>query len=193
MSTAKAPALSPAAPETLVRDAELQKALRAHITNVILARVSQDEARRAEALRDYLAVTQAAADLAAAEALSVMVPPLMPSLYRRWAGMFADRLLMTASEEQLRVLCDGSEANGAALTLAFVMFLESERMEKQMSADLCAFGQSVQGEHGVDARMADLAASYIRARVAVLAGRDKEKGSAKAATTPKGKKVKKSS
>lgn len=190
MSTAKTPALAPAAPETLVRDAELKRAMRAHITSVILNRVSQDEARRAEALRDYLALTQAAADLAAAETLSTMVPPLMPSLYRRWAGMFAGRLFETASEEQLRVLCDGGEENGAALALAFVMFLESERMEKQMSEDLCAFGQSAQGEEGVNARMADIAASYIRARVAVLAGRDKEKGSPKAA---KAKRTRKSS
>jgi TPR repeat protein len=192
MSTAKAPALAPAPPETLVRDAELQKAMRSHITNVILARVSQDETRRAEALRDYLALTQAAEDLAAAETLSAMVPPLMPSLYRRWAGMFAGRLFETASEEQLRVLCDGSEENGAALALAFVMFLESERMEKQMSEDLCAFGQAAQGEEGVSARMADVAASYIRARVGVLAGRDKETGSATAATAKKAKKARKS-
>lgn len=191
MATAKAPALSPVAPEALVQDAELKTAMRAHITSVILARVSQDEGRRAEALRDYLAVTQAAADLDAAKTLSAMVPPLMPPLYRRWAGMFAARLLTTASEEQLRVLCDGSEENGAALTLAFVMFLESERMEKQMSEDLCAFGQAAQGEDGVDARMADLAASYIRSRVAVLAGKDTGKG--KAVTPPKGKKAKKSS
>lgn len=171
MSTAKdtAPAAS------LVQDAELKKAMRAHITSVIMDRVSQDEARRAEALRDYLAVTQAAADLAAADTLALMVPPLMPSLYRRWIGMFAERLFETAPEEQLRVLCDGSEENGAALALIFVMFLESERMEKQMSADLCAFGQSAQGEEGVNAQMADLAASYIRARVAVLAGKDSEK------------------
>jgi len=40
--------------------------------------------------------------------------------------------------------------------------------------------------------MADLAASYIRSRVAVLAGRDTEKGSAKAATAKKAKKSKKS-
>ena len=181
MSTAKAPVPAPAAPESLVRDAELKKAMRAHMAGVILARVSQDEQRRAEALRDYLALTQAAPDLAAAETLSAMVPPLMPSLYRRWAGMLADRLFETASEEQLRVLCDGSEENGAALALIFVMFLESERMERQMSEDLCAFGRSAQGEEGVSAQMADIAAGYIRARVAVLAGKDKESAASKTA------------
>jgi len=181
MSTAKAPIPAPPAPESLVRDAELKKAMRAHMASVILARVSQDEDRRLEALRDYLALTQAAPDLAAAETLSAMVPPLMPSLYRRWAGMLADRLFETASEEQLRVLCDGSEENGAALALIFVMFLESERMERQMSEDLCAFGRSAQGEEGVSAQMADIAAGYIRARVAVLAGKDKDAAAQKPA------------
>jgi len=196
MSTAKAPAPAPATPETLVRDPELKKAMCAHMTQVILARVSQDEARRAEALRDYLALTQAAPDLAAAETLSVMVPPLMPSLYRRWIGMFAARLFETASEEQLRVLCDGSEENGAALALIFVMFLESERMERQMSEDLCAFGQSAPGEAGapcVDAQLADIAANYIRARVAVLAGKKEDNAAPKQAAKPrKAAKAKKS-
>lgn len=180
MSTAKATA--PAQPESLVRDAELKKAICAHMTQVILARVSQDDTRRAEALRDYLALTQAAPDLAAAETLSAMVPPLMPSLYRRWVGMFCARLLETASEEQLRVLCDGSEENSAALALTFVMFLESERMERQMSEDLCAFGQSAPGEAGapgVDAQLADIAANYIRARVATLAGKQQDGAAAK--------------
>lgn len=194
MSTAKAP--TPAAPETLVRDAALKKAMCAHMTQVILARVSQNEARRAEALRDYLALTQAAPDLAAAETLSTMVPPLMPSLYRRWIGMFAARLFETANEEQLRVLCDGSEENGAALALIFVMFLESERMERQMSEDLCAFGQSAPGEPGapcVDAQLADIAANYIRARVAVLAGKNEDNAAPKQAAKPrKAAKAKKS-
>lgn len=169
MSTAKAPQIAPAAPETLVRDQALRQAVRAHIQAVIQARVSQDGDRRAEALRDYLAVTQAAADLDAASALSAMIPPLLPSLYRRWAGMFADRLLETASEEQLRVLCDGSEENGAALALAFVMFLESERMERRMSEDICALGGGAQGGREAQEKMADMAAGYIRARVAQLA------------------------
>ena len=196
MSTAKAPAPAQAAPEALVRDPELKKAMCAHMTQVILARVSQDEARRAEALRDYLALTQAAPDLAAAETLSTMVPPLMPSLYRRWIGMFAARLFETASEEQLRVLCDGSEENGAALALIFVMFLESERMERQMSEDLCAFGQSAPGEPGapcVDEQLADIAANYIRARVAVLAGKKEDNAAPKQAAKPrKAAKAKKS-
>lgn len=176
MSSAKDAVPAPA--EQPVRDPELKQAMRAHITGVILTRVTQDEARRAEALRDYLAVTQAAPDVSAADTLSLMIPPLMPSLYRRWSGMFADRLFETASAEQLRVLCDGSEENGAALALTFVMFLESERMEKQMSADLCALGNAsgAAGEHSaMSEKMADVAAGYIRSRVAELASRQSEK------------------
>ena len=156
--------------------------LRAHITTVLLARVDQDEARRVEALRDYLAVTQVAVDLSAADTLAMMVPPLMPALYRRWIGMFAERLFETTTEEQLAILCDGSAENDAALALVFVMFLESERMERQMSEDLCAFGvgqgEGAKGEEDPQqAQLADLAASYLRARVAKLAGKDGDKKS----------------
>ena len=161
----------------LVTDAELKSAMRAHITNVLMARVSVDDARRAEALRDYLAVTQAVADISAADTLAMMVPPLMPSLYRRWIGMFAEKLFETAPQAQLEILCDGSEENGGALALAFVMFLESARMEKQMADDLRAFGGG-QGDER-EAQLADLVASYLRARVVKLAEKDAAKDAAK--------------
>jgi hypothetical protein len=153
---------------------ERQEARREHILRVLMARVTQDESRRAEALRDYLAVTQAVREAAAADTLALMVPPLMPALYRRWIGMFIARLFETASPEQLDVLCDGSPENDGALALAFLMFLESERMEKQTAEDLRAFAQAAP-ESGVDGRMADLAASYLRARVADLAGQQAER------------------
>lgn len=162
---------------------ERAKELRAVMAAQLLARVDQDAGRRAEALSEYLAVTQAAVEQAGAEALARMVPPLMPALYRRWIGMFLDRLFETAKGEQLEILGDGGEENGAALALAFVMFLESERMERQMAEDLQAFGGG--GELAEDqARMADLAASYLRARVAKLAEKDAEKDAAKAAAKP---------
>jgi len=147
---------------------------------VLMARVSQDDNRRVEALREYLAVTQVA-DLNAADTLAMMVPPLMPALYRRWAGMFAERLFETARQDQLAVLCDGSEENGGALALAFVMFLESERMERQTAEDLRAFGGGGKDDPRAD-QLADLAASYLRARVANLAqkqaGKQAEKDAA---------------
>ncbi len=167
-----------AASGALVANAELKKAMRAHITEVVMARVSIDESRRAEALRDYLAVTQAVADFSAADTLAMMVPPLMPSLYRRWIGMFADRLFETVPQSQLEILCDGSAENGGALTLAFVMFLESARMEKQMADDLRAFGASRPDDPQQD-QLADLAASYLRARVAKLVEKDAAKSAPK--------------
>ncbi|MDR3641524.1 MAG: hypothetical protein P4L39_09410 [Humidesulfovibrio sp.] len=170
------PAATPA--EALVADAELKSVMRAHITTVLMARVSQDDSRRVEALRDYLAVTQAVTDIGAADTVAMMVPPLMPSLYRRWIGMFAERLFETAPQAQLEILCDGAEENGGTLALAFVMFLESERMERQMADDLRAFGGG-QADDAREAQMADLAASYLRARVVALAEKDAEKDAAK--------------
>jgi hypothetical protein len=166
------------APEALVADFELKSAMRAHITFVLMDRVSTDDSRRTEALRDYLAVTQAVTDLGAADTLAMMVPPLMPSLYRRWIGMFAERLFETVPQAQLEILCDGSDVSGGALALAFVMFLESERMEKQMADDLRAFGGS-QADDAREAQMADLAASYLRARVVALAEKDAKKAAQK--------------
>jgi len=166
----------PIAPDALVADPELKAAMRAHITTVLMTRVSQDDDRRVEALREYLAVTQVA-DLSAADTLAMMVPPLMPALYRRWIGMFAERLFETARQDQLTVLCDGSEENGGALALAFVMFLESERMERQTAEDLRAFGGGGADDPRAD-QLADLAASYLRARVANLAEKQAEKDAA---------------
>jgi hypothetical protein len=178
--------------KALVTDADLKSAMRAHIIAVLMARVSQDDARRTEALRDYLAVTQAVTDAGAADTLAMMVPPLMPALYRRWIGMFAERLFETVPQAQLEILCDGSEENGGALALAFVMFLESERMEKQTAEDLRAFGGGKADDPRED-QMADLAASYLRARVATLAEKDAEKRKAKASAVKKAKaKAKKS-
>ncbi|MBU1229241.1 MAG: hypothetical protein KKA55_06325 [Proteobacteria bacterium] len=147
---------------------------RAHITALLLERASQDEARRKEALRDYLDVTQAATDPAASEALAGMIPALMPALYAKWMGMFADRLLETVPLAQLEPLCDGSAENDAALTLAYVMFLESARMEQQIDADLAALGPGAAAQ-GQDPALADLAASYIRTRIGVLAEKAKKR------------------
>ena len=46
---------------------------------------------------------------------------------------------------QITLLSDGSEDNEAALALAYVMFLESARMERQMAEDLAAWGAGIDG------------------------------------------------
>ena len=146
---------------------------RAHITALLLQRASQDEARRKEALRDYLDVTQATTDKATSEALAGLIPALMPALYAKWIGMFADRLLQTVPLNQIELVCDGSAENAAALTLAYMMFLESARMEKQIDEDLAALGAGAAAE-GQSPDLADMAASYIRARLGVLAEKAKK-------------------
>ena len=150
---------------------------RAHITALLTERTSQDEARRKEALRDYLDVTQAATDPATSEALAGLIPALMPTLYAKWIGMFADRLLATVPLAQVELVCDGSAENAAALTLAYVMFLESARMERQIDEDLAALGAGAAAEGQdtcQDPALADMAASYIRARLGVLAEKAKK-------------------
>lgn len=64
------------------------------------------------------------------------IPSLLPELYERWASQFAERMLETIPQNQLELLCNGEQENDAALKLAFVMFMESERMEKQVIQDL---------------------------------------------------------
>jgi len=150
---------------------------RAHITALLLERASQDEAKRKEALRDYLDVTQATTDKATSEALAGLIPALMPALYAKWISMFADRLLQTVPLDQIALVCDGSAENAAALTLAYVMFLESARMERQIDEDLAALGAGAAAEgqgQCPDQALADMAASYIRARLGMLAEKAKK-------------------
>jgi len=153
---------------------DIDATLRAHLEAVLMARVSRDDSRRGEALRDYLTVSGAAADQAQAETLAAMIPPVLPSLYRRWIHMFLARLFETVPRDQITLLCDGTDASAASLALAFLMFLESERMEKQMAADLAAYGASQSGQ-GENPQAADAAAAFLRSRVAELARRQQAK------------------
>jgi len=165
-------------PDSAAANLAVDQAMRAHIEAVLMARVTQDEARRAEALRDYLCLTSAAGNPDQADTLAAMIPPVLPSLYRRWIHMFLARLSETVPREQTALLCDGTDESAAALSLAFLMFLESERMEKQMAADLAAFGasQSTMAGLGENAQAADAAAAFLRSRVAELAKKQAKKG-----------------
>jgi hypothetical protein len=112
---------------------------RDHIEKAVLARISTTPERRQEALHEFFRVTRPDLGEQAAAALAESVPPLIPELHASWAAMFAARLVETVPAEQVAHLCDGSPENGASLTLAYLMFLESERMEKQIAADLEAY------------------------------------------------------
>lgn len=107
---------------------------RVHAT--ILNYVSHSEARRQEAIREYLLVMQPGLPDAAVDMFATQTPPLLPALYGKWIGMFVDRLFETLPPQQLELVCDGAEENNSALVLAYIMFLESERMEKQIAEDL---------------------------------------------------------
>ncbi len=137
--------------------------LRNHIAHTVASRLSATEEERRQALREYLAAGRPDVDPATAEALALHTPALLPGLYRRWAGMFAERLFETVPRNQIELLCDGTTDNDAALALAFIMFLESERMERQMAEDL----QSL--EQAADGRSIDAVAGFILGQREVLA------------------------
>ncbi|MGE4440352.1 MAG: hypothetical protein AB7D27_02560 [Desulfomicrobium sp.] len=138
--------------------------MRAHIFLVILDKFSGDSERRQEALTEYFLVTMPNVPEDAAKRLAELIPDLMPELYSKWIGEFADRLFETVPDEQLQHLCDGTVENNAALGLVFLMFMESERMEKQTEDDLREYALKHSG--GDD--MGDLVAEYLRGKVAAL-------------------------
>jgi hypothetical protein len=141
-----------------------QAQMRAHIFLVILDKFSGNSERRQEALTEYFLVTMPNVPEDAAKRLAELIPNLMPDLYSKWIGEFAERLFETVSDEQLQHLCDGSVENNAALGLVFLMFMESERMEKQTEEDLRRYAR----EHSGSDDMGDLVAAYLRGKVDAL-------------------------
>lgn len=141
-----------------------QDALKKRIAELVLEQVDRDEERRGEAVSDYITLT-AGVEPDKARQVAGLVPPVQKSLYNKWIEMFAGRLLETVPLEQIKHLADGSEENKAALILVFLMFLESERMEKQIEEDLAEYGRG----HSHDPDMGQAAAAYIRASMAKFA------------------------
>lgn len=139
--------------------------IRARAHRAIMRRLTADSAVRAQALREYVAL--AMPNVAEAEALRLadLVPPLLDTLYARWTDMFVDRLLETVPREALEALCSGSAKDEAALALAFVMFLESERMERQVGLDLERYGAERSGNRDAGT----VAATFLRAKLQDLA------------------------
>jgi hypothetical protein len=141
-----------------------QAQMRAHIFLVILDKFSGGRERRQEALTEYFLVTMPNVPEDAAKRLAELIPDLMPELYSKWIGEFAERLFETVPDEQLQHLCDGSVENNAALGLVFLMFMESERMEKQTEEDLREYARRHSGADD----MGDLVAAYLRGKVDAL-------------------------
>lgn len=141
-----------------------KKQIREHIFAVIITKVEeQDAGKRQEALTEFMSVTGTAGNTSSQ--IAELIPPIMHDLYEKWITMFIDRLMETVDSQNIELLCDGSPDNNAALVLAYIMFLESARMEKQIETDL--------KEHGFmtteNNELGDLAANYIRAQMAKIA------------------------
>jgi hypothetical protein len=115
---------------------------RDRVRDLLLARVARADGGRQEALRDFVGVTRPDLGQDAAEIIAAKAPPVPEELTQKWIGIFVDRLFETVPPAQIEILCDGSPDNEAALVMAYVLFLESERMERQMAEDLAALGAS---------------------------------------------------
>jgi hypothetical protein len=139
----------------------LDEEIRSHITALVLEQVAQTEERRREALREYFAVSIPNVNETEAEKIAQLVPPLLPSLYQKWADMFVDRLLETIPRRQVEELCDGSVKHNATILLVYIMFMESARMEQQVTDDLREYGLRM-SESG---DMGDLVMSFLREKM----------------------------
>lgn len=116
------------------------------ITARVISRLSRAGARRDEALRELLNVSAPGLDDKAVAAIVAAAPELPASLYEKWVGMFADRLVETVPQPQLEELCRNTEESNAALLLLYSMFMESARMEKVMRDDIATLVKSSDDE-----------------------------------------------
>lgn len=144
--------------------------MRLHIHKVLYQRTLESQEGRQEAIRELLGAVRPDMSSQAAACVAEAVPPLLPEMHRKWIGLFVDRLFETALAPQVEMLCDGSEENNAALALAYVMFLESERMEKVIAEDLECVEEL--GGRGVAEVAASLCARLSRVEEAVLEARE---------------------
>ena len=138
--------------------------LRTRLREVVMARLARQDENREQALKEYLAIMVPNMDIAMSERLAAMVPAVMPDLYEKWVTMFMDRLFETVPLNQITHLCDGTPDNDATIGLVFLMFMESERMEKQIDEDLRRYGR----EHTGDPDMGNVVADYLRGRLAEM-------------------------
>lgn len=134
---------------------------RLYIHKLLYRRVLEAQDGRQEAIRELLGAVRPDMSAQAAACVAETLPPLLPELHRKWIGQFVDSLLATADPQQMAILCDGTEENNAALALAYVMFLESERMEAEIAKDLAG----IESLGGVG--LADVAATLCTRLTAV--------------------------
>lgn len=141
-----------------MQDSEIKK----YIHSIVMKKCTHDEDARKDALKEFIVMTMPNLDENAVETVKDMIPPIT-ALYDKWANMFADRLLETVPREQILELCNGTSDNESALVLVYIMFMESERMEMQISEDVAAYASTQNDEAG------NLASEYIRAKLMQIA------------------------
>lgn len=135
--------------------------MREHLFGVVMGALDQQQESRQEALQEYLEVTLPNTSLQEQHRVAALIPALMPTLHARWINLFLDRLFETVPPEQIGELCTASRKNTATALLVYIMFMESERMEKQVAQDLAEYGRESSG--GGD--LGDAAAGLLRARM----------------------------
>lgn len=140
--------------------------IRKYIHSIVMERCTHNEEARTDALKEFIIMTMPNLDDQAVETVKTMIPPIT-SLYDKWAHMFVDRLLETVPREQILELCNDSPDNKSTLLLVYIMFMESERMEKQIADDIAEYSKTQDDEAG------NLASEYIRAKLMQIAEKQK--------------------
>ncbi|WP_320171442.1 hypothetical protein [Maridesulfovibrio sp.] len=147
-----------------------ESAIRKYIRKIIMDKCTEDEQARQDALGEYIAMTMPNIDEGAVRNIKSMIPPIS-ELYEKWTEMFIDRLLETVPGNQIDELCSGTAENDSALVLVYIMFMESERMEKQIEQDIAAYAPTQNDEAG------NIASDYIRSKLTIIAEQQKAKNS----------------
>lgn len=137
--------------------------IRSHVLKVVLARLDLDQERRSEALGDFLALSLPGMQEQSIKAVAALVPTLPQSLYAKWIGLFSESLLETIPRDQLAELCNGTQDNDATLSMVYLLFMESARMEEQTSRDLSELG--LQASHDGQNTQLDALSLYLKARL----------------------------
>ena len=117
--------------------------IRRYIEEVVTGKFSEQQEIRTEAVKEVLNLAIGDIDEKALENFAAFVPAIPLTIYQKWAEMFSAKLLETVQKNQLLELCKDTEENRATLALVYIMFMESERMEKVVSSDLQKLGMEL--------------------------------------------------
>ncbi|OEU66683.1 MAG: hypothetical protein BA863_16730 [Desulfovibrio sp. S3730MH75] len=141
--------------------------IREYIHAIIMEKCTHNESARQDAIGEFITLTMPNIDEKATNNIKSMIPTIA-ELYDKWAVMFIDRLLETVPRNQIEELCSDTVENDSALVLIYIMFMESERMEKQVADDISEYAPTQDDEQG------NIASDYIRAKLSQIAA-DQEK------------------